>query len=113
MFLLLRSLYIAPLFQDSWGPTAPVPTPVQYKLRLAKWKRTQDDVEDDIAAGMWHRLPGVNDLLLEFIEEGVVFLLLFALLLPLSVHLPAFRFLGFHRLFKYYYKLDHYLIIYI
>ena len=41
---------------------------------------TEDDVEDNIAAGVRHRLPGVDDLLLEFIKEGVIVLCFFLLL---------------------------------
>ena len=108
MLTLLRNPCIAPQFQDNWGPTTPVPALTQYRQHLANRKRTQDDIEDDIAACVRDGFPGVYDLLLEFIEERVVLLLLLALLLSLAVHVPALRLLGFHRLFKYYYKLDHY-----
>jgi hypothetical protein len=41
--------------------------------------RTEDDVEDDVAAGARDWLPGVDHLLLELVKKGIVFHLLLGL----------------------------------
>lgn len=51
---------------------------------------TEDDIKYNVTAGMGHRFPGVNDLLLEFVQEGVVFLLLTGLFLVTILALLPF-----------------------
>ncbi len=49
---------------------------------------TKNDVEDNIATCVWYRFPGVDYLLLKFVEEGVVLLRLADLLLIVWVNVP-------------------------
>jgi hypothetical protein len=79
---------------DCWELTKLVPVLIRDRWRLIGQINTEDDVEDNIAAGMRHGFPGVDDLLLKFIEECVVFL---SLLLRLFTLLTT-RFFGFHPL---------------
>jgi hypothetical protein len=63
--------------------------PVRCRWCLGGWKRTEDDVEDDVAAGVGHWLPCIDDLLLELVEEAVILL---RLLLILGHVLPVLIF---------------------
>ena len=49
---------------------------------------TEDDVEDDVATGVRYWFPCVDDLLLEFVEEGIVLLSLYSIGLGLMFVLP-------------------------
>lgn len=60
-----------------------------------KQRLTQDKIENDVATGVWYGFPGVDDLLLELVQESIVLLgidlLVLLVLCVLLVGLVVFR----------------------